>query len=269
MQEIDGINYVRVSELNTFIECNAKFYFQSIERVEVPNKLSLAGGTSIHATLEKQYLHKLQTRENISVVEAKDVFSSRYDEEIERVDKSDFDFEKPGVVKDAWMEVLDIYFDKVAYRVFPVAVERKVKVKLKGIELGLTGTCDVKDEDGIIVDHKTTAKPYTQTPENYLLQVGGGYCLLDSVLPEKEQIVPLKGARIDYLIRRSPKNKVPAVRHIEVPVDINYFVEVFKHTSKAITAGAFIPNRQHIYCSKRFCKFWNECEKKYKGKVKE
>ncbi len=270
MEKINGTEYLRVSEINSYLECPARFYFDSIEKIEVPNKIALAGGTAYHKALETNYVQKIESRTDLPVSDVIDAFSSSYDDEIEIVDKADFEIEKPGTVKDNWIEVLKIYMKDTAYRIFPVDVERRISAKLKNWKYGLTGKVDIKDEDAVIVDHKTTSKPYKSTPENYKLQCGGGYPLLDKILSlSDESHKQAKAARIDYNIRKSPKSPKAEVRNIAVDIDIPYFLNVFDQVQNGISAGVFPPNRQHIYCTKRFCKFWNECELKFKGKVRE
>ncbi len=269
MQTINGIDYIRVSEINSYLECPAKFYFDSVEKIKVPNKIALAGGTAYHTALELNFTQKINSREDLPAEDVIECFSSAFDDEAAEVDKADFDIEKPGQVKDAWIEVLKIYMKDTAYRIFPIAVERRLAAKFKDFKYGLTGKIDIKDEDGVIVDHKTTSKPYKETPENYKLQVGGGYVLLENALSISDKSnTPVKSTRIDYNIRKSPKSNKAEVRHIQIDIDVDYFLAVFQNVSNGISANVFPPNRGHIYCTRRFCKFWNECEKKFYGKVR-
>ena len=199
---MEDIIYLRPSGINTYRECSAKYYFQNVERVQVPNKLALAFGTSVHKTLQVNYEQKINTRKDISIEEAKDVFSSAADEEFASVDPSDFEDEKPGQLKDAGLELIEKYQKEVAYRIQPAAVEQKIQVKFKGYDYGLTGTIDLVDEDNIIVDHKTTGKAVTEIPDTYRLQIGGAYPLLFRSLKG----FPPVAARADFLCRKSLKN---------------------------------------------------------------
>jgi len=270
MEEINGVEYIRATEVNAYLECPSRFYFQAIEKVEVPNKIALAGGTAVHKALEVNFHQKIESREDLKIQEVNDVLSSEFDKEVENVDKADFEIEKPGKVKDDWIEVVGIYMKDTATRIFPSKVEERIKLKLKGYAYGLTGKIDVFDEYDVVTDHKTTSKPYKELPENYKLQVGGAYPLLRQgmAMTNQEEHKP-KSSRIDYLIRRSPKNANPHVRNIAVEIDIDYFLNVFKQVTEGIKAEVFPPNRGHMYCTRRFCKFWQECEKKYKGRVRE
>jgi hypothetical protein len=270
METIKDFTYLRATEINTYLECPAKLFFQSIEKIIVPNKIALAGGSAVHSALSFNYKQKIESRTDIPLSDFIDSFSDSYNSEIENVDKVDFDYERPEKVKDSWIEVLNIYYKDIISRIQPVRVEQKIRVKLKNFIYGLMGTPDAYDEFATVIDHKTTSKPYKETPENYKLQVGGAYVVLEQALAQTNpEIKPPQKARIDYLIRRSPKSPVPSIRNIAVPIDTEYFLSTFNEVSKGIKGDVFPPNRSHIYCTKRFCKFWNECQKKYGGKVRE
>lgn len=270
METLDNVSYLRATEINAYLECPAKMMFQSIEKINAPNKIALAGGTAVHSALQVNYEQKIISREDLPAQDVADAFSDAYEKEIIYVDKADFDIEKPGSVKDSWLEVLKIYLKEVAPRIFPKKVEERVRFKLKGYQHGISCKLDIFDEYAVVVDHKTTSKPYKTTPENYKLQVGGAYALARKVISQTDstQEAP-KQSRIDYLVRRSPKNQVPHVRNIAVEIDTDYFLNVFEQVSNGVNSGIFPPNRQHLYCTKRFCKFWNNCELKFGGRVRE
>jgi hypothetical protein len=262
--------YLRPSGINCFLECSAKYYFQNVEKIQTPNKLALAFGTSIHRTLQENFSQKITTREDIPLEQAKDIFSSVADEEFSQVDPMDFTEEKPGHVKDTGIELIEKYQKEHAYRIFPKRVEQKIEVKFKNYDYGLCGTIDLIDEDNVLIDHKTSSKDLKEIPESYKLQVGGAYPLLVKSLSASDSTIePVKSARIDYLIRRSAKSSGTQIKPLEIQIDKQYFLNMFQTVGNAIQRGIFFPNRQHMFCTKRFCKYWKECEDKYKGRVRE
>jgi len=258
-----NIEYIRASSLNTYLECSAKFMFQNIEKVETGNKPALAFGTSIHKALETNFTQKIESRQDLPLEQIKEVFSNTLDVEFSNVDPLDFE-EKPGAYKDSGIELVTKYQKEHAYRIQPALVEKKIEVKFKGYEIGLSGTIDLVDEDGILVDHKTTSKQVTEIPQGYQLQVGGAYPLLYRALTGKK----LNGIRVDFLVRKSLKAHYNDVLPIGIEEDEQYFINVFNAVTSGIKNGVFAPNRQHMYCTKRFCKFAEICENRFKGKVR-
>ncbi|MEM4626443.1 MAG: PD-(D/E)XK nuclease family protein [Candidatus Bilamarchaeaceae archaeon] len=261
---MSDLEYIRASSINTYIECSAKFYFQNIEQVQVPNKPALAFGASIHKALETNFKQKVATRKDLPLEEVKEVFSDTLDNEFQNVEPNDFE-EKPGAYKDSGIELVEKYQKEHAYRIFPKYAEQKISVKFKGIDYGLTGTIDLVDEDNVLIDHKTTSRQVTKVPQAYQIQVGGAYPFLLKTLTKE----PVNGIRVDFLIRKGAKTTYTQILPVKIDYDERYFFNVFLDVTTGIKNGVFIPNRSHMYCSKRFCQYWSVCINKFGGKVKE
>lgn len=261
---MSDLEYIRASSISSYLECSAKYYFQNIEQVQVYNKPALAFGSSVHKALEFNFSQKVNTRIDLPVEQVQEVFSQNLDNEFSNVEAKDLD-EPAGVIKDNGIKLVEKYQKEHAYRIQPVMVEQKVNVKFKGLDYGLSGTIDLIDENGVLVDHKTTAKDVLAIPESYKIQVGGAYAFLVKTLTKK----PVSAARIDFLVRKSTKATENKILPVNIPVDEQYFFNVFTQVASGIKNGIFIPNRQHMYCSRKYCKFWNICEARFSGKVRE
>ena len=259
------LEYIRASSISTYLECSAKFLFQNILEIKTPNKVALAFGSAIHNTLEENFKQKVRTRQDIPIEYAKDFFSDSIDSLLQDVAKSDFiGFDTPKNLKDTGIELVEKYQKEHAYRIFPKRVEEQIQVKFNGFPYGLSGKIDLLDEDLILVDHKTSGKDFSELPESYRIQVGGAYPILIEAL-EKQ---PINGTRIDFLIRKSDKSQTTKIRPISIDVDKKHFFNIFEKVSIGIQNGVFITNRDHMFCSKKWCKFHEFCEKEFGGHVK-
>jgi len=248
---------LRTSSINLFLDCSAKFYFQVIEKVEVPKAIALALGTSVHKALETNYTQKIITRKDLQLEEVKDAFSDTFEREAIEVDKADFKGQSKKDKKDAALLLVTKYHKEIAPHIQPAIVEQRITVKfINGIEV--TGQIDVLDEDGVLIDHKTSSRTPTGASISNILQETG-YSILG-----KAAGFDIRDRRIDCLVF----GLQPEIKHFRVEIDVNYFMNMLGVITKAIEAGAFIPNRGSMFCTKRFCKFYNECEKKYGGKVR-
>jgi CRISPR/Cas system-associated exonuclease Cas4 (RecB family) len=253
------LEYLRPTGINCFLDCSAKFYFQEIEQIETPNKSYLAFGSSIHKTMEVNFSQKIDSKIDLSIEEAKQVFSESFDSEFQKVDKLDLASDDSGSMKDQGVKLIEKYQRDIAPRIQPVAVEQRIKVKFKGYDYGIAGTIDLYDADAVVIDHKTTSKQISGIiPENYKRQLSC-YSILEEATGRE-----VKSARIDYFKRDSTE-----IRHLAVPIDREHFLQMFQTVGEAIQKGIFIPNRSSFLCSKRYCKFYQACEDKYSGKVKD
>lgn len=252
---------IRVSSLNSFLDCSAKFNFQYIEKIPAPGRIALAFGTSIHAALKKNYADKIFSRKDLSLEEITSEFSDNYDAEIKTVDFCDPEEEPISFIKDAGIELLTKYQKDISPRIQPITVEQKISLTFDGMPFKLSGTLDLIDEDNILIDHKTTRKVFKQVPAGYIRQISGYKFLAASIK------IKINNARIDMLTAKSAVTNTN-IRHLHIETDEKEFLNTFIVVSDAINKGVFYPNRNSFLCNKKYCPFWNECEKKYGGKVK-
>ena len=155
------------SQVRTFLDCQARWWFKYALVLPEPKNSSLALGLAVHRALEVNFREKLETHE---------------------------DFETPGVVmifRDAWMEQVgqthftkdekqhDIrrigerlvakYMDEVAPQVEPAAVELEVQGEISGVSV--RGRVDVLDIDGRLVDIKTASRRPSWVSPDYAFQL--------------------------------------------------------------------------------------------------
>jgi len=255
------MNAIRVSAINSFFDCSAKFNFQYIEKVPSPSRIALAFGTSIHAALKKNYANKIFSKKDLSIEEITSEFSDNYDAEVKTVDFIPDDEEPQSFIKDAGVELLIKYQKDIAPRIQPLIVEQKISLSFTNMPYELSGTLDLIDEDNVLIDHKTTRKAFKQIPNGYARQISGY-----KYLAERMKIV-VDSTRIDMLTAKSAVTNT-GIRHLPIETDLNEFLISFITASNGIEKGVFFPNRNSFLCNKKYCPFWNECEKKFGGKVK-
>ena len=255
---IESCLVLRPSAINTYLECQAKYEFEYIHKLAVWNKAPLAFGTSIHEAFQINYSQKIISRRDLPVEAVEDFFCSKFDSEFENVDSSDLQNETPGQIKDQGIKLIRKYQSEVSPRVVPAAVEQRIEVKFRNYDYGLSGKIDLYDAYGKIRDHKTTSREVKNISEPYKRQISF-YALLEEATGNE-----VKGAAIDFL-----KRDTTEIRHKAVEVDRKEALIRLQEVGDGITKGVFIPNRNSFLCTKRFCKYWNECQKKHGGKVKE
>jgi len=259
------IEYLRASQINLYRECSAYFYFLNFTDIKTANKPSLAFGSAIHSTLEKNFRQKIESRQDLTIAESKYIFSNELGTQLNNVERCDLiGYDSQRALEATGLDLIELYQRTHAYRIQPKRVEENVQIKLKGYPYGLSGTVDLLDDDNNLIDHKTSGRDYKQISESYRIQVGGAYpILMEALLGE-----PINSARIDYMIRKSENNDRVKVRPIAVDIDKKYFFSVFEQVSKGIEADIFSPCRDYMFCSQKYCKFHDHCVKQFGGVVK-
>jgi hypothetical protein len=248
---------LRPSEINCYLKCGAQYMFRYIEKLEKPLPLVFAFGTSVHAALEKNYRQKIQTRVDIPVQEVVQEFADRFDVETIAVDVKELRDDPKA--KDIGVTLVQRYQAVRAPSIQPAEVEYKAEVTYAGYDYGITGTMDVLTETGVIHDHKTASKRNNAINPAHALQ-GNYYFMLAQALKRDP-----KSVQFDYLV----KTANPQFYTQAIPLDVQHALIIAQSVGDGIRAGVFIPNRSSYLCTRRFCSYWVECEKKYGGRVAE
>jgi hypothetical protein len=264
---MEAVEFLRVTAVNTYIfDCQAKYFFRDIEKIKSLNSFSLAVGSSVHKALEINYSQKMITHQDLLESEVLDAFSDSFEEHIIEVDPLDLQENDRGKTKDNGIDLIKKYQNEVSPKVQPLAVEQRINLSFNtgaGVyKYGLTGQVDLYDSNFDIIDHKTTASERSfkmPVSDSYKMQMTAYKLLAEST----GKIV--NNTKIDML----KINDKPEINSKPIETDSNYYLKMFTLATQGIEKGVFMPNRTSFLCSKKYCKFWNECEKHYGGKIKE
>jgi len=233
------------------MRCPLQYKFRYIDGLIIPPNSEICLGKSIHRTLEENYSQKIQTRQDLPLEHITDLFSDFWDEESkEAVFEAD---EKPGKVKDDGINLVRVYHRQVAPSLQPVYVEKEFYLPIEGSDYFLKGYIDLIEEQGVIIDHKTTKRAYPQDKAKNDLQLTA-YALAYRMLFGMQE----SGVRFDVLVR----TKTPKIQHLtskRTNEDILRFLKILREVEKGIREGIFYPN-ENFMCSvcgyKDLCKKW-------------
>lgn len=248
---------IRPSQLNSYLQCSAKYRFQYIDKVQTPKALALAFGSAVHKAFETNFKQKVDSRSDLPTEEVVQAFSDSFDQEKEEVEKREL-LEDPSA-KDVGVGLVKKYHEEFAPSLQPKAVEVKVEASFKNYDYGVTGTIDNLTEDKKLVDYKSARRNESTVPMSHQRQ-GSLYVLMAKAVNED-----VDELRFDYLI----KVKTPQIVSKTFVPDPMHALTMLQRVGEAIDKGIFLPNREHNFCSKRFCAYWRECTKVYGGSVKD
>jgi hypothetical protein len=240
-----------------------KYKFQSIDKIKTEKVISLAFGSAVHKALEVNYGQKVETQLDLPLEQILEVFSSAYDKETEEVPKSQFTSESKGQFKDSGIRLISEYHRSISPKIIPQFVEIRIEAQVNGADkdydVNLSGQLDCIDIRNTLIDHKTSSRMKTSVDESYILQQSA-YKLLAETHNYK-----IAGSRIDYLIRKAQ----PEIKSFAVKTETKFLLGVLKLMIQTIKHETYIPNRSSYLCSRKYCTFWQLCEDKMGGTVKD
>ena len=158
----------------------------------------------------------------------------------------------PGVVA----ALRGVEIEDAAPLIRPAAVESRVSGVIGGVKV--SGYVDLLDIEGRIIDSKSALRPLKGIAHDHRLQLtsyvmitaaASGACRLDTVT---------KGKTVSLIQKSFFINEK----------DRHYAETIYPMVQDSIREGIFLPRRSSPLCSRRFCGFWNVCEKEYGGSVR-
>ncbi|MEW6014190.1 MAG: PD-(D/E)XK nuclease family protein [Candidatus Zixiibacteriota bacterium] len=262
---------LHVSMLNMLAKCGIQFQrrygerFGIWEKEEViPPGIALLLGRNVHTVAEQDFLNKISTGELLSSEEIKDIsrtaFESEWNEGVTLQEEEAIDQKKTyGEAVDRAVDLSLKYHSTLAPTVFPVEVEKKFVIELKGYPVDLAGRIDILEDDAV-GDIKTMSKNEPSVMSPQMAMYATAFKMETGRFPSKvyhHKVIKTKTPKTDIeVLAPGPSWINPLYRRIE------RFIEILD----AVRAGkqALMPaDPQGWICTKRYCgyaitcKFWS------------
>lgn len=243
------------SQVNTFLNCPAKWYFRYLVGLSEPATGSLAIGTAFHAAVAANFRQKISTSCDMPFDELRVLLGNQFTMAVAIAElRDDEDAAELAAVGEA---MLSVYMKEAAPSIRPAAVELEVEGEIAGVKV--RGFVDVLDAEGRIIDCKTASRRPSGVSAEHALQLttyvmitpgASGTCRLDTLTKTKTV----------QLIQQSHE-----VRQAERTLAEHLFPMV----QDSICDGVYLPRRNSTLCSRRYCGYWRECEREFGGRVNE
>jgi hypothetical protein len=243
------------TQVRTFLNCSARWWFKyGLGEPEIKNS-ALALGSAVHRTLEVNFREKVTTKEDLDTLGVIALFRSEWQEQAEqtefRVD------EDPAALGKVGEQLVAKYMEEAAPWIQPAEVEVEVAGEIGGVPVH--GIVDLVDEEGRIVDVKTSARKPSGISPDYAFQLATYRQITQGVSGE---------ARLDTLVKTKTVQLVQQSYTVGSQ-DLRATEVLYPLVREGIANGVYFPNRQSLTCSRRNCCFWRHCEREFGGAVPE
>jgi len=241
------------SQVRTFRDCGAKWYYKYALGLPDPPNGSLVRGRVVHQMAEAFFRAKLDG-------------GSPDPDDLQAYFEDAWDREAAGAAFGADEDV-DLlkrqaamltrkYLDEVAPEIEPAALELPVQGVIGGV--AVRGFVDLLDTSGRVIDLKTAARKPTGVSADYAFQLGT-YARLCPGANGK--------ARVDTLVAtKSPQ--VVTQEYTVSAADLKMTEKLYPLVREAMCEGIYLPNRSSNLCSYKHCVFAPMCESEFGGHVK-
>lgn len=240
-----------------YIECSRRWYYQHCLRLPRLPNYYLAFGAAFHKTNEENMFQKVLSHEDLNI----NVLTDFFCEDLEYRDVDWSNGVDLSAAKDMGVISVRSYQNTVACGIQPARVEYAFTMEVTGRPWAICGKVDVIDDRSVVREIKTaTRSPGKQPKKEHRFQTG----VYATAVRREAGLESIK-ARVDYTIRGKDQNHSFPLE-FDASTERNVLI-TFDAVAKAIQKEIWIPNRNSNYCTRRFCAYWDQCQKDCGGIV--
>jgi RecB family exonuclease len=239
------------SQASTYLGCSAKWWFRYGLGLPDPAGGGAVRGKAVHKAVE----HYMRAKMAGIVLDTADL-AQDWDQIWEDAeDSAEYAaHENVEALKESGRTLALKYLCEAAPAIEPVAVEVPVTGEIAGVKV--RGIIDIIDEDGRIIDIKTSSRTPSKVSGDHAFQLATYTHLLGP---------KASGAtRIDSLVATKDPQLVQ-IAHAPGESGRKLVEQIYPLVAEGIDNGLFIPNRASTLCS--YCPYKAECADEFGGLV--
>ena len=249
----EAANVLSPTQVRTFLDCSAKWWFRYGLRLPEPKTSSLALGSAVHEAIAENFRQKIETRQDLDLFGITALFRQSW---ARQRDETDFQpDEDPDQLRLLGEQLVQKYLEEAAPSVDPAGVEFEVAGRIGGVPV--RGFVDLMDVHGAIIDVKTASRKPSGISFDHVLQLATYRSLSPHASGE---------ARLDTLVKTKTVQLVQHRCTLTEP-DLHAARVLYPLVQEGIRGGLYFPNRRSLLCSRRNCAFWSHCEREFGGQV--
>lgn len=273
------IDRVSPSKLELFERCPAAFAHRYVEGIRSPPGVANALGNAVDATANGVYFAKFQTRETTPKRDVLERFTDWWSREASKV--PDLTPTKRGELLDVGVRSMGHWREAIAQKVQPVR-EPQVVVELPHTDpdaaacaaLGISPSFTINGVFDLVAEVPAPAGGLERAAIDH--KASGKAWHLSDVMRSAQAPIYTRGTAVPvfqfHVLRTDLVNPRTSVIRQVVPataVDhvFHRIVLARRMIARCYQSGDWAPHRNHMLCSRRWCGFWQSCERRHGGVV--
>lgn len=241
------------SQINTWRDCQARWYFKYVLGLPEQSSPALALGTAVDTAIKATWHHKLDTGIDLPVTDLIEIFAATWLQESAEVQFT------PKQNKDEMArqgaQMIGVYMERAEPSIHPRDVDLEVSGRIAGVPV--RGFVDLIDIEGRVIELKTAARTPSSISPNHAFQLATYAQLAPDVSGQM---------RVDTLVKLKTPKLVQIEHEITLP-DYHYLRSSYPLCQEQMRGGLYSPNRNSFLCSTTNCPYTRECLAEYGGRV--
>jgi len=236
-------------------KCPRQFWYRYILGWKIPPGAAAQFGSAYHKTMEANFKYKVDSGEDLSLEEVKDIFSDEwkvYSEDVEWF----YEEENKDHLTDRGIELVGSYVKKVAPSRMPTQVEYEFEIPLPEIDAPFVGVIDLILDNDKLLDHKTSSRRWYRDRANNELQPTAYYISFSEIFGEQPK---------EFIYDIAPKTGKPEIQTVTTTrsqQDIEVYLDRIK-TAQTLVSKEVYPRTDPSswWCSEKWCGYYGNCMK--------
>jgi hypothetical protein len=241
------------SSLGMFLKCPKQYMFRYMMNLVLPPKAALTVGSAVDCGSTFNFKQKIESKTDLKVDDVLDVYSTEFDK---RAPETIWDGENSDKQKDLGAKLVKLHHEVAAPKIQPVAVQESFRIETDA-GYAIAGTLDLRDENKIVRDTKTSSKSYSEDAVSDSIQAA----MYDFASEVKNGEKP-EGFAFDVLVK-TKEPKYQEVRGVVSQAQRERLFESINIMHKQIQRGEFQYAPEGAWwCSKDWCGYYSMCKGK-------
>ena len=154
------LRYLSPTQLRAYDICPLQYRHRYIEKIRPPYTPASLLGEAVHQSLEENFVQKKRTGHDLTLEEAREVFDEVWEQGMpgSALDGAEAEAFEQRHADGA--RLLEYYLREAAPAVVPHLVEYRFRFEVPGLPVPVVGTVDLIDHNGVVIDHKTSQRPF-------------------------------------------------------------------------------------------------------------
>lgn len=256
-----GKAYLSPTQIDSYCRCGEAYRRRYYEGDIIPPGIALMQGSAFHRTVAINFERKIESHCDLTSSEMQAIAASEWDLAIaggyqlteEETARGTATVLGEGL--DATVEMVGFHAHSQAPDYQPVMVEECVRIELPMAPRDLLGVIDLADDQGRVIDFKTSGRRKSQADADTSIQLTTYAALYMARTGDEPTEL-----RLDTIVRGKKSIDRDVITTDRQPADYDALARRINAVSAAIDLGAFPPATPGAWwCGPKWCGYWNTC----------
>ena len=240
------LDHISHSQLELYDKCPRAWMYRYIEGIRGPASAPLVLGDCYHQTIETNFKYKMSKGADIDIDFIPDVYKRHWNHILDTKEIIWGD-DNPNTIRDIGIALSCRYVDTVAPKITPAKIELWLESEVADTKFVIR--IDLIDHMGVVIDHKTSKKKYSQKDTDDDMQASAcAFALGRSIL------------FCNHVAVKTGKKDIQILKTYRTQDDIDWWYKKASETVYLMKSGHYPPRPQGWYCDPRYCDFYEGCK---------